>query len=315
MNGFFAWLMGLVALIPGFGGTQAQSFTGYVEAKYVYVSPLSAGQIESFPVKEGQLVKKGDLLFTQTHGQQDALFAAADAQAKAAEATWQNLTTGGRAEELAASRAAVTKAQADFNLAQMTLQRAQTLVNQNVITQAQLDQNKSDVESAQAALTQAEAQLAVTGLPGRDEQQKAAEADFKAAQASADKAKADVADRTVLAPVDGRIERTYYDPGEVAAAGAPVVSLLPANALKVEFYVNEGDRTKLSMGETVNVSCDGCAPGLNAEVSFLASDPQYTSPIIYSRDERAQLVFLAEATLNDPGNILPGQPVSVSLAK
>jgi HlyD family secretion protein len=321
MNGILAWFAGLLALIPGLGGTPAPGFTGYVEAKYVYVSPLSAGQIETLAIKEGQTVKKGDLLFAQTHSQQDALLDAANAQADAAKATWQNLTTGGRAEELAASRAAVTKAQADLKLAQTTLQRSQTLFSQNVITQAQLDQNKSDVESAQAAETQAEAQLAVTGLAARDEQQKAAEANLKAALANAEKAKMDLLDRATYAPADGRIERTYYDQGEVVAAGAPVLSLLPANALKVEFYVDEPDRTKLSMGQTVAVSCDGCAAGLNATVSFLASDPQYTAPIIYSRDERAQLVFLAEATLNypdnvlDAGNILPGQPVSVSLSK
>lgn len=316
MNPFFAWVTGLVAmLVPGFGSTQDPTFTGYVEAKYVYVAAQTAGQIDMLAVKEGQVVKRGDVLFVQSHSQQDALLAAAKAQADAAEATWQNLTTGGRAEELAASRAAVTKAQANLNLAEATLKRSQTLFTQSVTTQAQLDQNKADVESAQAALTQAEAQLAVTGLPGRDEQQKAAEANLKAAQANVEKARLDVADRTVTAPVDGRVERTYYDPGEVAGAGAPVLSLLPGNALKVEFYVGEGDRLRLQMGETVAVSCDGCPPGLNGAVSFLASDPQYTAPIIYSREQRGQLVFLAEATLNEPGDIRPGQPVTVSLMK
>src|SRR6185312_7890096 len=120
------------------------------------------------------------------------------------------------------------------------------------------------------------------------------------------------ADRTVVAPTSGRIERTYYDPGEMAPAGSPVLSLLPAGALKVEFYVAEPERMKLSLGQAVAVTCDGCPGGITARVSWLASDPQYTSPIIYSRDERSQLVFLAEATIDNPQNILPGQPVSVT---
>jgi HlyD family secretion protein len=318
MNGVLAWLAGLwtaaIGLLPGFGGPAAPEFTGYIEAKYVYVAPASAGIIESFPVKEGQMVKKGDVLFVQTTAQLEAQVEAAEAQVASAHANWQNLVTGGRAEELAASQAAVNKARADLNLAQATFARSQKLFSSHTITQAQLDQDRATMESAQAALGQAQAQLALTALPAREEQQKAAEANYRAAVANAAKAKADLADRTVKAPVDGRIERTYYDAGEMAPAGSPVLALLPAEALKAEFYVPEADRMKLAMGQKVAVSCDGCPPGLLGSVTFLASDPQYTSPIIYSRDERSQLVFLAEATLQNPGNILPGQPVTVSLS-
>jgi len=311
MNAFFGWLGGLLAV---FSGGAAPGYTGYVEAKYVYVAPQAAGTIEAMAVKEGQQVKKGEPLFTQDAVQQEALSKAAEAQADAARATWQNLTTGGRAEELAAAQAAVNKANADLTLAQQTLARSQKLLASNTTTQAQVDADNGAVNSARAALNQAEAQLAVTSLPARPEQQKAAEADVAAAVANADKAKADLADRSVGAPVDARVDRIYYDPGEMAPAGTPVLSLLPAGALKVEFYVGEADRMKFSLGQSVGVACDGCATGMTGKVSYLASDPQYTSPIIYSRDERGQLVFLAEATLDNPGNILPGQPVSVSLS-
>jgi HlyD family secretion protein len=117
----------------------------------------------------------------------------------------------------------------------------------------------------------------------------------------------------VKAPVGGRIEETFYDLGEMAPAGTPVLSLLPAGALKAEFYVPEADRMKLRLGETVAITCDGCALGITGKISFLASSPQYTSPLIYSRDERSQMVFLAEARIDAKTGILPGQPVTVSL--
>jgi HlyD family secretion protein len=313
MNGFFAWVIGLLAFVPGFGTPPPPTFTGYVDADYVYVAPVTAGVIASFPVTEGQTVTKGQVLFAQTTTQDKALADAAAANASAAKATWQNLTTGGRAEELAAAQAAVNKARSDLKLAQTTLARSQALYTSNTITKAQLDRDRAGVEEAQAAVNQAVAQLAVTGLPGRDEQQKAAEANYIAAEANAAKAAADLADRTVTAPAAGRIERTYYNQGEVAPAGAPVLSLLPTGALKVKFYVSEVDRMKLQIGETVGVACDGCAAGLTGNVSFLASDPQYTSPIIYSREQRAQLVFLAEAQIGEASGILPGQPVTVSV--
>jgi HlyD family secretion protein len=61
----------------------------------------------------------------------------------------------------------------------------------------------------------------------------------------------------------------------------------------------------------VEVNCDGCAGGLTATISHFASDPQFTPPIIYSRDERSRLVFLTEATLDTQSAVLPGQPVSI----
>jgi HlyD family secretion protein len=313
VNGFFAWLAGLLAFLPGFAQPEPPSYSGYVDADYVYVAPVTAGVIASFPVAEGQQVAKDAVLFTQTDAQEKALAMAADADAAAAKATWQNLTTGGRAEELAASQAAVNKAKADLKLAQTTFARSQKLYASNTITEAQLDQDQASVEDAQAELKQAMAQLAVTALPGRDEQQKAAEADYNAAEANAAKADADLADRTVRAPVAGRIEETYYDLGEMAPAGTPVLSLLPAGALKAEFYVPEPDRMRLGLGETVSIACDGCASGITGKISFLASSPQYTSPLIYSRDERANMVFLAEARIVVKTGILPGQPVTVSL--
>ena len=55
--------------------------------------------------------------------------------------------------------------------------------------------------------------------------------------------------------------------------------------------------------------------GLGARLSYFASEPQFTPPIIYSREERARLTFLAEATLDSGATLLPGQPVTVARAE
>ena len=192
MNGFLAWLMGLFAILPGFGATAETGFSGYVEAKYVYVAPTTAGVIDTLAAKEGVTVKQGDVLFALQSTQQQALAQAADAQVLSAQASWQNTLTGGRAEELAAGQAAVNKAKADLELAQSTLDRSQKLFASSTITQAQLDQDRAATASAEAALAQATANLAVLSLPSRDEQQKAAEANLGAARANADKAHATI---------------------------------------------------------------------------------------------------------------------------
>jgi len=311
MNGFFAWIMGLVAVIPGLGTPAAPSWNGYVEDDYVYAAAPSAGTIATLKVSEGQSVKAGDVLFVLDAAQQQAQYDAARAQADAAQATLANLQTGGRPEELDVSRAAQQKALSDLDLAQQNATRTQSLFSQGLATQAQLDQAKAAVASAQAVANQAAAQVKVTELPARDAQQIAAEASYAAAEANANAAKATLDDRTVTAPVDGRIERLFYKAGEVAATGSPVASLSGAAAMKVIFYVSEADRPQFRLGEVVRVSCDGCAAGLTATISHFDSSPQFTPPIIYSRDERNRLVFETEATLVEQNGVLPGQPVTI----
>jgi HlyD family secretion protein len=311
MNGFFAWLAGLLAIIPGLAAPGAAGWNGYVEVDYLYAAAPSAGTIASIPVAEGQLVKKGDVLFVLESSQQQAQLDAARARADAAEATLDNLKTGSRSEEIDVTRAALQKAEADLALAAQNLTRTQDLFDKGLAAQAKLDQAEATVKSAQAAADQLQAQLKVQELPARDAQQIAAEANAAAAKADADTAAAALANRTITAPEDGRIERIFFKTGEVAGAAVPVVSIAGSDTMKVLFYVNEADRQGLALGDRLAVTCDGCTAAKTATVSHFASDPQYTPPIIYSRDERARLVFTTEAVLADQNGIRPGQPVTV----
>ena len=69
----------------------------------------------------------------------------------------------------------------------------------------------------------------------------------------------------------------------------------------------------IAYGDTVKVSCDGCAGDLTARVSFIARQSEFTPPVIYSLEERSKLVFLIEALPEKPGELRVGQPVDVTL--
>ena len=325
MEHAFAWLVGLLSFIPGVGHEAPPSWNGYAEIDYVYAATPGAGRIEQMAVEEGDRVSAGDVLFvleaSQQQAQYDAALArarAADAQVKAAAATLANLRTGARPEELQVTQAALAQAEANLELAQQNFSRTQDLFQSGNVPRSQLDQAQASLDAANASVVQLEAQLAVAQLPARDDQIAAAEASLAAAESTAAAAAAEAANsramlytRTIVAPEAGRIERLYFAAGEVAGAGVPVVSIAGDDALKIKFYVNEADRPALHMGEVVTVSCDGCAVGLTATIDHFASDPQFTPPIIYSRDERNRLVFLTEAVMDQQNGVLPGQPVSI----
>jgi HlyD family secretion protein len=325
MDQVFAWLMGLLSFIPGLGHDAPPSWNGYAELDYVYAAAPAGGTIETIAVTEGDTVAKGDVLFTLDASIQQAQYEAAVARANAAraqvaaaEATLANLRTGARPEELQVTQATLAQAEANLALAQQTFSRTQDLFAGGNVPRSQLDQAQAGLDAANASVLQLKAQLAVAQLPARNDQIAAASATVAAAESTAAAASADAANaqaaldnRTIAAPEAGRIERLYYADGEVAGAGAPVVSIAGDGALRIKFYINEADRPALHLGDVIAVTCDGCATGLTAKVDHFASDPQFTPPIIYSRDERSRLVFLTEAVMTEQNGILPGQPVSI----
>ena len=98
----------------------------------------------------------------------------------------------------------------------------------------------------------------------------------------------------------------------MAGAGVPILSLYDPGRLKVIFFVPEARRAGLSLGQQLSVTCDGCAAALQAHVTRIAPEPQFTPPILYSRDERGRLVFRAEAQVATADGLSPGQPDSLS---
>jgi HlyD family secretion protein len=113
------------------------------------------------------------------------------------------------------------------------------------------------------------------------------------------------------APEAGLVEEVYFQPGEWVAANQPVVSLLPDRRIKVRFYVPEAEVARYRPGKSVRFSCDGCAGDLSAKISYVSPRPEFTPPIIYSRDSRDRMVFMVEALPGRPAELRPGQPVDV----
>ncbi len=141
-----------------------------------------------------------------------------------------------------------------------------------------------------------------------------AEAALRTSEARLNSAQTRLARRKVFSPVGGSVQQIYYRVGELVPAGKPIVALLPPSNLKVRFFVNEATLPKLKISEPVSVSCDGCAPGITAKISFIARTSEFTPPVIYSMEERSKLVFLIEARPERPELLRVGQPVSVALA-
>lgn len=270
---------------------QDATLQGYGEAKLTYVAAEDGGRISSALIREGARVRAGEVLFELDPDRQAFAAAAARAQADAALARTQN--AGALAQ-------AVRRAEADADIAARTLARTRALAAEGIVSPARLDADRARAQAADAALAQARAERA------------AAQRDTRGAAASAALAAHRVADARVRAPSDGVIQTIYRRPGEVVAPGAPLASMITPDGLRVRFFAPQALLMRLAPGAPVRFACDGCKPGLTGRVTYVASEPQFTPPIIYSREQREKLVFLIEATPDDPEAIRPGLPVDVA---
>jgi len=206
----------------------------------------------------------------------------------------------GRVEVLNAIEGDKVEAGAPLFSVDVDLQRADVMLNEATVKNAQLA-----YERAQKLLTTA---------AGTARTVEEAEAALRTAQARLNSAETKLIRRKLASPVTGTVQQVYFRPGEMVPAGRPILALLPPGNLKVRFYVPEAMLPQLAYGDTVKVACDGCAADLTARISFIASAAEFTPPVIYSRDERAKLVFLVEALPEKPQEFRVGQPIEVALA-
>lgn len=290
-----------------------QGWLGWVEADMVYVGATSTARLTELTVSEGDQAETGQTLFTLQADSEKAAVETATANLEKAKAALSLARAPiDREQELEALEASRAEAEATFDYAQKALTRARALVKQQSGTEANLDDAVSNYAKAKAALDKINAQIALGQLPQRDQQIAQAEQQVAAAEGDLANARATLALKTVAAPASGKVQQVYYRVGEVAPAGRPVVSLLPPENVNIEFFVPEQSRAAIATGDRISFTCDGCKTG-EATVSFIAEDAEYTPPEIFSREERAKMVYRVRARPADPATLPVGLPVEVTL--
>lgn len=290
-------------------------FQGYAEGEYVKVAPTQPGTLVELAVRRGDIVAPGDFLFAQDSAPDKSARAEAAGKLAQAEALLANLEKGGRPSEVEAARAEVREARAAREKAAADFARGEALFRERVIARQRLDELSMSDRQAAARLLSAEARLETIQSAARTDEIEAQRAAVTAARAILAQAEWRLGQRRVAAPVGGLVADTIFRPGEHVAAGQPVVSLLPPENLFVRFFVPETELARLRRGARVALACDSCPPGLEATVSFIAPQAEFTPPVIYSEESRRKLVFLIEARPDEGGArvLKPGQPVDVRI--
>lgn len=308
------WLCGFALIAQMFCSSDTLTLSGYIEGENVFIAPIEAARIEALQVRRGDLVRSGDPLVALEDADARHAREAAIARLAEAEARLNNLTTGKRAEEIAVIEASRTAARADLAQTELDLERIGDLVRRQVQSQSALDQARTAHDVAKARLREIEANLRVAGIAARVQEIEAARHVVDAARAAVEDTEWRLAQRTLHAPADGRIETVIRYAGEIAGPSAPVLMLLPEENRKLRLFVPEPSIALVHVGDLLTLGCDSCPQGMQARVNFIAAAPEFTPPQIYSVESRQKLVVLVEAEpLREARRLAPGQIVDVSL--
>jgi HlyD family secretion protein len=311
--GTFTFAAVLTVTLSGCSGSANDAFPGYAEGEYIRVAAPFAGNLDSLSVKRGDGVAANAPLFALEQENERAAREEARSRVRRAQSLLENLRKGKRPDEIAAIRAQLAQAEAALALSTADYQRQEQLVAAKFISPARLDEARAAQQRDRARVAELGAQLKVAQLAGRADEIAAAEAEVKTAEDQLAQAEWKVAQKSQRAPRSALVADTLYAQGEWVPAGMPVVSLLPPENIKVKFFIPEPLLGALTIGQPVQVHCDGCAAPLSARISFIAPQAEYTAPLIYSKENRATLVFMIEARTS-PDTALklhPGQPVEV----
>jgi HlyD family secretion protein len=263
----------LLLLLASCGKTPDEPWLGYGEGDNVFISAPEPGWVTKMKVERGTIVHRGDLLFVLDNTSEQA----------------------GRdqaAATLAQAKASLAQEQSNLIYTRTELSRQDALARDKAGTPTQRDQALTNYQQSGAHIAQLQAQITQM-------------------EASLTAASYTLSQRAIVARTDGPVQDIYFREGEYVPASTPVISLLPPANVYVRFFVPESQFSRVHLGQKVKISCDGCGAPVEAMVSFIAQQEEFTPPVIFSIDNREKLVFKLEARAPNGLKINPGQPVDV----
>lgn len=244
----------LIAIVMFVYGLFADRWTPYtdqgaVQSSVIMIAPDVSGRVTHIGVRDNQMVRAGDVLFTIDNERYEIAVEAAQAQLSNA-----GQSVGASTASVVAAEARLAASQATLVNARVQSERVFELVRRGVSSPSRGDDSRASVRNAiadvarsQAELEQARQNLGPAG---------AANPQIRQAQAALSAARRDLADTVVRAPSNGRVTNLQLAPGRFAAGGQAVMTFVENDAVWVEAEFRENSLEHMKVGDNVGIVLD-----------------------------------------------------------
>jgi HlyD family secretion protein len=224
----------------------------------IAVSNVTQGVLTRIPVKEGDPVKAGQLLAELDNDDLTAAVAAAAAELDLRRSELEKLLNGARPEERRQADADLRAAQSALAMAELTLERKNSLLARRVTSVEAFDQARTDVQSARAKRDSLAERLALVNAAPRSEDVAIAQANVKLAQAALDTAKATLDKTFIRTPIDGTVLRIRRRVGEGVSQTFPSIIAIVGDISRerIRAEIDETDIGRVGVGQRVYATAD-----------------------------------------------------------
>ncbi len=270
-GGYVYWTHMMAAQVP----EGLANANGRIEVTRVDIASKLAGRVAQVRIKEGDAVQKGELIAALDTAELRAQLAGAKAAVQRAIAA------------IARAEADINIRKAEYDLAEVEMQRATRLEQTSAGTRADLERRR-----AQSLVAAAQIEGARSALVEANAAKSAADAQVRQIEAMLD-------DSELHTPVSGRVEYKLVQAGEVVAAGGRVVTMLDLSDVYMTIFLPTGESGRVALGSQARIVLDSVPNAVfPATVSFVASEAQFTPKTVETQNERQKLMYRVKLAID-----------------
>lgn len=243
------------------------------------IIPRITAPIAKELVQRGAKVHAGQLLITLED--RDLRGAALDSQGsfKQAQAAYATATQATIPEDVQKAELDVAQAKANLDVADRTAEERRRLLDQGAIAHRDVDMAVAAAVQAQAAYDTATKHLVNVQKTTQQAEVNSAQGQLSSAQGKLDNAEAQVSYASLRSPIDGVVTDRPLFPGETAAAGTPVITVMDTSSLLAKVHIAQQAAQQLKAGGTAEITIPGIDDPQAATISLVspALDPGSTT--------------------------------------
>jgi len=264
---------------------------GNFEATEIIVSAENNGRLMAFNIEEGDVLKKEFFV-----GYIDTIPLTLEREKLLTSKEIVTFKSKGILSEISVLQAKLKTAQKNKN-------RTEKLIADNAGTQQQLD----DITGEINVLNQQIRSIEIQNAPIIGEL-KTIDVQLKQIDDQIQKSK-------IINPIDGAVLITYAEKDEIFSFGKPLYKIADLNTMQLRAFISETQLSTITIGEevTVKIDSDDTMKSYSGNITWIASEAEFTPKIIQTKEERVALVYAIKIDVINDGSLKIGMPAELWL--
>ena len=267
------------------------------------IVPKISAPVKRFLVKRGSPVREGELLAVLENRDLSAAAQENKGSYDQAQAAYETTTAAGLPEEIRKAEADAQQSQQALDAQEKVFESRQVLFDQGALPRKELDQSRVDVTQARNQAAIAKKHLDTLNAIGKQLELKSAASQLESAKGKYLGAEAQLSYSEIRSPMSGVITDRPLYPGEMAAAGTPLLTVMDISSVIAKAHIPQNDAAVLKIGDKGTMTVPGIEEPIEGKVTVV-------SPALDPNSTTVEVWFEAK---NPKHQLKPGTSVQLSL--